>query len=110
MSGGLDPLIHTPKRLRLMAVLTAGDSADFAYLQQVLDLAAPDLSKQVKALKDAGYVKVSKTGRGPGSSTWVTATRPGRKAYAAHVAALRRLIDDPLAAAGSSSSPGDPGP
>lgn len=105
----LGPLIHTPKRLRLMAVLTAGDSAEFAYLQQLLDLAAPDLSKQVKALKDAGYAKVSKTGRGPGSSTWVAATRAGRRAYASHVAALRQLIDDPLAAAGS-ASPGDPDP
>lgn len=91
----LDHLIHAPKRLRLMAILTTFDHVTFALLQERLDLAAPDLSKQIKALADAGYVRISKNGHGPGSETWVTLTRPGMRAYTAHVAALREVLDGP---------------
>lgn len=76
-----------------MAILSTFDHVRFALLQERLDLAAPDLSKQLKALEDAGYVRRSKTGRGPGSETWVTMTRAGAKAYRAHVAALREVVD-----------------
>jgi DNA-binding MarR family transcriptional regulator len=94
----LDPVIHAPKRLRIMAILTTFDHVTFALLQQRLALAAPDLSKQLRALQEAGYVKTSKTGRGPGSETWVSMTRRGLKAYRQHVEALRAVIDTPEAA------------
>ena len=90
----LDPLIHAPKRLRLMAILSTFDHATFALLRERLGLTAPDLSKQLAALQEAGYVRTSKTGRGPGSETWVRMTRGGMSAYRAHVAALREIVDD----------------
>ena len=93
----LDPVIHAPKRLRIMTILNATNRAQFTYLQNRLELAAPDLSKQMRALADAGYVRVSKTGKGPGSSTWFRLTRQGHVAYDAYVAALRELIDAPPA-------------
>lgn len=89
----LDPLIHAPKRLRIMAILSAFDHVTFALLQERLELAAPDLSKQLSALQQAGYVRTSKTGRGPGSQTWVAMTRAGRRAYDQHVSALRAVLD-----------------
>lgn len=89
----LDPLIHAPKRLRLMAILSTFDHVTFALLRERLELTPPDLSKQLKALQDAGYVTTSKTGRGPGSETWVTLTRRGIRAYRQHVAALREVVD-----------------
>lgn len=91
---GLDRLIHAPKRLRLMAILSTFDHVTFALLRERLELTPPDLSKQLKALQQAGYVRTSKTGRGPGSETWVTMTRPGMKAYRQHVAALREVLDN----------------
>jgi DNA-binding MarR family transcriptional regulator len=93
----LDPVIHAPKRLRIMSILNATDSVEFARLQEVLDLAAPDLSKQTRALADAGYVRIRKTGRGPGSATWFELTRQGRAAFRSYVTALRALIDQPAA-------------
>ena len=89
----LDPVIHAPKRLRIMAILSTFDHVTFALLQERLELNAPDLSKQLKALQEPGYVKTSKTGRGPGSETWVSMTRRGRRAYEAHAAGLRALLD-----------------
>lgn len=89
-----DPLIHAPKRLRIMSLLASTDGIEFAFLQDQLALASPDLSKQMTALAEAGYVKVDKTGKGPGSTTWYRLTRTGRTAYRNHVAALRELIEE----------------
>lgn len=90
---GLDPVIHAPKRLRIMAILSTFDHVTFALLQERLELNAPDLSKQLKTLQEPGYVRISKTGRGPGSETWVTMTRGGSRAYENHVATLRAVLD-----------------
>lgn len=76
-----------------MSVLTATDGAEFAFLQERLAVTAPDLSKQMSTLADAGYVSIRKTGRGPGSTTWFRATKQGRAAFEEHVSALRDLID-----------------
>lgn len=89
----LDPLIHAPKRLGIMSILAATDGAEFAFLRERVGLTAPDLSKQMSRLAEAGYVGVRKTGRGPGSATWYRVTRKGRTAYDGHVAALRDLIE-----------------
>jgi len=86
----LDPIIHAPKRLRIMAILSTAE-AEFAYLQERLKVTAPDLSKQMRQLVDAGYVKARKTGKGPGSATWYRMTRAGDTAYARYLDQLRAL-------------------
>ncbi|MFO7291466.1 MAG: transcriptional regulator [Actinomycetes bacterium] len=88
----LDPLIHAPKRLRIMTVLSTAE-VEFSRLQERLGLSAPDLSKQMRQLVDAGYVEARKTGKGPGSTTWYKLTRQGRRAYDDYLATLRRLLD-----------------
>jgi DNA-binding MarR family transcriptional regulator len=92
----LDPLIHAPRRLRIMATLDAADTVELAHLRNRMELSASDLSKQMSAVADAGYVRVRKTGKGPGSATWYSLTKPGRRAYRDHIAALRALIDAPV--------------
>jgi DNA-binding transcriptional ArsR family regulator len=91
-SAALDALIHPPKRLAAMAILAASEWADFAFLRERLDASDSDLSKQMKVLHDAGYVKVNKRGRGRGASTWYRLTREGRHAFEAHVAFLQSLV------------------
>jgi DNA-binding MarR family transcriptional regulator len=93
MIDGLDPVIHVPKRLAAMAILANAPSVSFRFLKEQLQLADSDLSKQMSALEAAGYVKSTKDGHGRGASTTFSMTRAGRKAYAAHCAALRALID-----------------
>ena len=44
-------------------------------------------------LEEAGYVSSAKDGRGRGGSTTYAMTKEGRRAYQAHCAALRTLID-----------------
>lgn len=88
----LDPVIHAPKRLTAMAILANASSCDFAFLRERLEISDSDLSKQMSALADAGYVKVTKSGHGRGSVTTYRITAAGRKAYAAHRAALVALL------------------
>lgn len=54
---GLDPVLHFAKRTVIMGVLSSAATVEFAYLKEHLDLADSDLSKQMRTLADAGYVK-----------------------------------------------------
>jgi DNA-binding transcriptional ArsR family regulator len=90
---GLDPVIHAPKRLAAMALLANASSADFGFLRTQLGVSDSDLSKQMSALAEAGYVTISKSGRGRGSVTTYRVTRQGRIAYEAHRAALTALLN-----------------
>jgi DNA-binding transcriptional ArsR family regulator len=89
---GLDPALNAPKRLAIMAVLTTSSSADFAFLRRHLGVSDSDLSKQATALAAAGYLTISKNGRGRGAETSYKATREGRRAYTRHRAVLRSLL------------------
>lgn len=64
-----------------MAILASSATTDFSYLREQLQLADSDLSKQMSALRDAGYVATKKTGYGRNGQTRFTITREGRAAY-----------------------------
>lgn len=91
---GLDPILNAPKRLAIMAVLARSTTTDFAFLRDHLEVSDSDLSKQASALQTAGYVTVTKSGRGRGSVTAYRATKAGRRAYEQHRTALRGLLGD----------------
>jgi DNA-binding MarR family transcriptional regulator len=91
--GGLDPVIHVPKRLAAMAILANAPSVSFRFLRDRLEISESDLSKQMSTLETAGYVTMAKDGHGRGASTIYAMTKEGRRAYQAHCAALRQLID-----------------
>lgn len=93
MIEGLDPVIHAPKRLVAMAVLANASNVTFASMRERLQVSESDLSKQMTALEKAGYVTVSKLGRGRGGLTRYRITTDGRAAYQQHRAALKALID-----------------
>ena len=92
MIDGLDPVIHSPKRLAAMAILANSATTSFRFLKEQLELCDSDLSKQMSALEAAGYVSSSKDGRGRGASTTYALTKSGTKAFAAHRKALMGLL------------------
>ena len=56
---GLDPLIHVPTRLKIVATLAAlpdGDGLSFTRLQDMLELTPGNLIIQLRKLEDAGYI------------------------------------------------------
>jgi DNA-binding MarR family transcriptional regulator len=90
-----DEVVHAPQRLRIMALLAAVEGqAEFSTLRDILDVADSVLSKHLKVLHGAGYIKVSKpTGQGR-VRTWIQLTPAGRRAYSSHLAALREIVGD----------------
>ncbi len=88
----LDPVIHAPKRLAAMAILSRA-TATFSFLRAHLAVSDSDLSKQMSTLEKAGYVEVAKIGRGRGATTSYALTRQGRTAYARHRSALAAILE-----------------
>lgn len=91
----LDPIIHQPTRLRIMAALVGldeGDKAEFTFLRDLLDLSDGNLSTHLQRLEEVGYVKVEKGFVGRRPKTWVWVTPQGRAAFAAYVDALERIL------------------
>jgi DNA-binding MarR family transcriptional regulator len=91
----LDPLIHVPARLRIVATLAAlpdGDTLSFTRLQDMIGLTPGNLITHLRKLEDAGYIDTEKTGNGVASRTAVALTRQGRTALDTYTATLRDLL------------------
>jgi DNA-binding transcriptional ArsR family regulator len=93
----LDPLIHVPARLRIMATLAAldeGDALSFTRLQEIIGLTPGNLITHLRKLQDAGYLTSEKTERLGGiHQTWVALSHQGRGALESYTRSLRELLD-----------------
>jgi DNA-binding transcriptional ArsR family regulator len=93
----LDPLIHVPARLRIVATLAAlpdGDTLSFTRLQDMIGLTPGNLITHLRKLEDAGYIDTEKTGNGQTSRTTFALTHQGRTALERYTAALRDLLGE----------------
>ena len=86
-----DPVIHAPLRLQICALLSGTDEAEYALVREETGVSESVLSKHVKQLEEAGYVKVRKATLASRQRTWLSLTADGAKAFAAHVQELTRL-------------------
>ena len=94
-SDELDPLIHVPTRLKIVATLAAlpdGDTLSFTRLQHMLGLTPGNLIIQLRKLEEADYLSSEKTRNGSTQKTTVALTSHGRKALDAYTQALRNLL------------------
>ena len=91
----LDPVIHQPVRLQIMAALGhlgAREQVDFTYLKNRLALSDGNLGAHLVTLEEAGYIAVAKTFVGRKPKTFVAPTAAGRRAFEHHVAALNAIL------------------
>lgn len=92
---GLDPVIHQPIRLRIMAALcqlNGREQVDFTFLKSSLELTDGNLGAHLATLAEQGYVALEKTFVDRRPKTFVAATAAGRRAFASHVAALQSIL------------------
>jgi DNA-binding transcriptional ArsR family regulator len=92
----LDPLIHVPARLQIVATLAAlpdGDALSFTRLQNMIGLTPGNLITHLRKLEDAGYLITEKTGNGPAARTSVALTHRGRAAMETYTDTLRGLLN-----------------
>jgi hypothetical protein len=92
-TGALDPLIHVPTRLKIVATLAAlpdGDTLSFTRLQDMIRLPPGSLITCLRELGRAGDVRTGRTGGGRAPTT-VALTCDGRAALDRYTAVLRQL-------------------
>lgn len=75
-----------------MAALMVNESIDFKALKQLLGTTDGNLSSNISTLEQLGYVKVKKRFIEKTTNTSYSITKPGRKAFQDHLAALETLI------------------
>ena len=90
--GEFNTIIHAPIRLQICALLAPLEEAKFRILREELNVSDSVLSKHIKQLEEAGYVKQNKRKAGDRQQTWVQLSGTGRKAFKAHVEALKQLV------------------
>ena len=87
----LDPVIHAPVRLQICALLSGVEEAEFAVVREETGVSDSVLSKHLKQLEEAGYLRLRKATVASRQRTWLLLTRAGRFAFKAHMAELQRL-------------------
>jgi DNA-binding MarR family transcriptional regulator len=88
-----DPVVHAAPRLQVCGLLAAVDTMEFAAVRDTVGVSDSVLSKHVKQLEEAGYVRIGKATIASRQRTSLSLTRAGRAAFAAHVAELRRITE-----------------
>jgi len=86
-----DPVIHAPARLQIAALLVAVSDAEFATVREAVGVSDSVLSKHLKQMEEAGYIRLRKASLDGRVRTRLSMTRDGRRAFAAHVQALQAL-------------------
>ena len=92
---GLDPLIHVPTRLKIVATRAAlpeGDTLSFTRLQDMIGLTPGNLIIHLRKLEEADYLTSEKTRNGTVSITTVALTDQGRTALDSYTQAMRDLL------------------
>lgn len=88
-----DELILSKTRLGIISVLLGGDSLEFTYLRDILDLSDGNLSVQIRKLEEAGYIKVKKVFVERKPKTFCRITAKGQKAIRNLIGKLDALIN-----------------
>lgn len=91
----LDRVIHEPARLRIAAILSGVDRADFKFMLSTLGLSKGNLASHISKLEQAGYVEVQKSFNGKIPHTEYRLTDAGRIALAGYWAELDAIRADP---------------
>ena len=88
----LDPAIHTRARLAIVSVLAANESLSFTELRDGLQLTDGNLAAHLRALVDAGLVRLRKIGNPNKPTTVVSLSAAGRSSFARYLEGLEHIV------------------
>ncbi len=92
----IDPLIHAPTRLKIMAYLSIVESADFTFLMRQTGLTRGNLSVNLRKLEQAGYVSITKEFVDRIPRTLIRLTGEGRQAIQTYRENMQTVLNDLL--------------
>lgn len=89
----LDPLMHEPVRLAVLAALAPTDYIDYSALLRLVGVSKSALSKHVSALTDAGIVAVVSSPADKRARR-ISLTDAGRESFDAYLKRLEKIVRD----------------
>ena len=89
----IDPVIHSPTRLKVMTYLYLVENIDFVYLKRVTDLSWGNLSKHLTKLEEAGYVLMEKSFENKKPKTLIWLSDQGRQAFQQYKDNLQQIFE-----------------
>ena len=88
----IDPLIHSPTRLKVMTYLYLVENIDYVYLKRVTGLSWGNLSRHLTKLEDAGYLETEKSFENKKPKTLIWLTKTGREAFQKYKDNLQQIF------------------
>lgn len=88
----LDPDLHQPTRLRIIALLHRNRSGSFAWIRETLELTDGNLGRHMGRLEDLGYVRRARVLSPTGFQLRLFITNAGEKAFDRYLASLREFL------------------
>ena len=89
----IDPMVHQPARLSILAILYVVESASFLYVTRQTGLTRGNLSSHVSKLEAAGYVQIEKEFVDKMPHTMLSLTPQGREAFQSYRQRLEQLLE-----------------
>lgn len=87
----LDPLLHEPARLTVLAALAPADYIEFSALLSLVGVSKSALSKHVSALTDAGVVVVTNSPTDKRARR-IALSDTGRESFDAYLRRLEEIV------------------
>jgi DNA-binding MarR family transcriptional regulator len=91
-TAGLDPLLHQPTRLEIVAYLYRNRQAAFTTIRDDLGITAGNLQSHGEKLRAAGYVEAKRVFAGTYEVRW-NITPKGAEAFERYLRQLRSLVE-----------------
>jgi len=92
----LDPTIHSPTRMKILALLAIVESADFTFLLTQTGLTRGNLSPNLRKLEDVGYVHIQKEFVDRIPRTLIRLTYKGRAAMQEYHQTMQHVLEELL--------------
>jgi DNA-binding MarR family transcriptional regulator len=80
-------------RLGIMSVLAVNPSMDFTGLRDTLEVTDGNLASHLRALEEAGYIRMEKNFINRKPNTSYSITEAGLESFSSHLKALEELIN-----------------
>jgi DNA-binding transcriptional ArsR family regulator len=88
----LNPAIHTKARLAIVSLLAANESLSFIELRDGLRLTDGNLAAHLRALENAGLIRLRKTGNPNKPTTMAVLSAAGRNAFTLYLQGLEHIV------------------
>jgi len=90
----IDPIIHSPTRLKVMTYLYLVENMDYVYLKRLTDLSWGNLSRHLTKLEEAGYLATEKSFENKKPKTLIWLTDEGRDAFQKYKDNLQQIFNN----------------